>query len=122
MGQDSCSALAVAMEYIEPGIPITGSSLLPAHQDCWMAELTSWIPFMKRILPTVTIMLIDFDWGGKEGEASYPTWNLNDELLKGRVFINLTIGKEDNRQVLKNTLARLMSIHRCHVLYIVVVW
>jgi len=40
------------------------------------------------------------------------TWNLNDELLKGRMFIDLTIGKEDDRQVLKNTLAKFVSIYK----------
>ena len=32
------------------------------------------------------------------------------ELLEGRVAGDLCIMKEDNRQVLKNTLARLMAI------------
>jgi len=58
-----------------------------------------------------SVMLIDFDWGGKEGEASYPTSNLNDELLRGRVSGDLGITKEDDRRVLKNTLARLMATH-----------
>ena len=43
----------------------------------------------------------------------YPTWNLNDELLQGsRVSDDLIITKEDDRRVLKNTLAtsRLMAI------------
>ena len=57
-----------------------------------------------------SMMLVDFDWGGKEGDVSYPTLNLNAELLEGRVTGDLCIMKEDNRQVLKNTLARLMAI------------
>jgi len=28
-------------------------------------------------------MLLDFDWVAKM-DVSYPTWNLNDELLEGR--------------------------------------
>jgi len=55
-------------------------------------------------------MLIDFDWGGKEGLVSYPTPNLNPELLQGRVSGDLRIMKEDDRRVLKNTLAKLMAI------------
>ena len=58
-----------------------------------------------------SVMLIDFDWGGKEGEVSYPTSDLNVELLKDRVSDDLRITKEDNRQILKNTLAKLMAIH-----------
>ena len=57
-----------------------------------------------------SMMLVDFDWGGKEGDVSYPTLNLNAELLEGRVTGDLCIMKEDDRQVLKNTLARLMAI------------
>ena len=30
-----------------------------------------------------SMWLIDFDWGGKDGEAFYPTANLNDELREG---------------------------------------
>jgi hypothetical protein len=116
---------AVAMEYIESCDPITDSSLLPAHQNCWMTELQDLMDSFHEndfvhddlwdaniICKNDSVMLIDFDWGGKEGEASYPMWNLNDELLKGRVSIDLTIGKEDDRQVLKNTLAKLMGIHK----------
>jgi serine/threonine protein kinase len=116
---------AVAMEYIEFGVPITDLSLLPAHRDRWMAKLLDLMDsfhekdFVHSDLRDVNIickndsvMLIDFGWGGKEGEASYPTWNLNDELLEGRVSSNLTIRKEDDRRVLKNTLAKLMGIHR----------
>jgi len=58
-----------------------------------------------------SVMLIDFDWGGKEGEVSYPTSNLNAELLQGRVSGDLRVTKEDDRRVLKNTLAKLMAIH-----------
>ena len=58
-----------------------------------------------------SVMLIDFDWGGKEGDVSYPTLNLNAELLQGRVSGDLRITKEDDRRVLKNTLAKLMAIH-----------
>lgn len=57
-----------------------------------------------------SMMLVDFNWGGKEGDVSYPMLNLNAELLEGRVAGDLCIMKEDNRQVLKNTLARLMAI------------
>lgn len=57
-------------------------------------------------------MLIDFDWGGKAGEAFYPTLNLNDELLQGRTSDDLRITKEDDRRVLRNTLAKLMNMDR----------
>jgi serine/threonine protein kinase len=115
---------AVAMEYIESGVPITHSSLLPAHRDRWMAELRGLMhSFHEKgfvhgdlrdaniICKNDSVMLIDFDWGGKEGEVFYPTSNLNDELLQGRVSGDLRITKEDDRRVLTNTLARLQDIH-----------
>ena len=57
--------------------------------------------------------LIDFDWGGKDGEVFYPTANLNDELWEGRVFYDLRVGQEDDRRVLRNTLAKLWDIPVC---------
>jgi serine/threonine protein kinase len=115
---------AVAMEYVESGVPITHSSLLAAHRDHWMAELQGLMDSFHEkdlvhgdlrdaniICKNDSVMLIDFDWGGKEGEVSYPTSNLNAELLKGRVSDDLRITKEDDRRVLKNTLAKLMAIH-----------
>ncbi|KIM81444.1 hypothetical protein PILCRDRAFT_787677 [Piloderma croceum F 1598] len=115
---------AVAMEYIESGVPITQSSLLTTHREHWMAELQGLMgSFHEKdlvhgdlwdvniICKNDSVMLIDFDWGGKEGEVSYPTSNLNAELLQGRVSGDLRIMKEDDKRVLKNTLARLIAIH-----------
>ena len=33
-----------------------------------------------------SVKVIDLDWGGKDGEAFYPTASLNEELLEGRMF------------------------------------
>ena len=50
--------------------------------------------------------LIDFDWGGKCGEAKYPTLSLNEQLTKGRTNeTDLIIRKEDGDAVLTGTLA-----------------
>jgi hypothetical protein len=54
--------------------------------------------------------LIDFDWGGTDGEVLYPTAILNDKLLEGRVSNDLRITKEDDRRVLRKTLAKLQDI------------
>jgi len=56
-----------------------------------------------------SVMLVDFDWSGKVGEASYPTLELNPELLEGRVSHDLRITKEDDRRVLRITLDKLKS-------------
>ena len=54
-------------------------------------------------------MLLDFDWGGEEGDAFYPTLNLNDELLEDRKSIGQRIAKDDDLRVLKNTLDQVMA-------------
>jgi hypothetical protein len=48
--------------------------------------------------------LIDFDWGGKDGEVEYPTPYLNGELIAGRICDDLKIRKEDDLRVLRYTL------------------
>ena len=50
------------------------------------------------------MMLIDFDWGGKEGEVFYPHGRLNSQLTEGRQESNLMITKEDDKRVLAITL------------------
>ena len=60
-------------------------------------------------------MLVNFDWGGKDGEVSYPSANLNNELLQGRVSTDLVSRKADDRWVLTQwTLALLINVPVCH--------
>jgi hypothetical protein len=114
---------AVAMEYIESGLPITHPSLLLAHRDRWAAELQRLMDDFHNkdyvhgdlraeniICKGESMMLVDFDWGSKDREVFYPRWNLDDELLQGRTSNNLKIRKEDDRRVLTNTLAKLENI------------
>ncbi|KAF8224895.1 hypothetical protein L208DRAFT_1380904 [Tricholoma matsutake] len=74
---------AVAMEYIESGIPITHSTLLLAHRDRWTEELQRLMDcfhvegLVHGDLRAANILckedsmrLIDFDWGGKDGRCS----------------------------------------------------
>lgn len=111
---------AVAMRYVKSATPITHSPLLPTHRQLWEGQLRA---LMKKFhdqglchgdlrSPNIacegqSVMLLDFDWGGKEGEACYPTWRLNEELLAGRVSEDLKITKDDDLRVLTNTLNRL---------------
>jgi len=53
------------------------------------------------------VMLIDFDWGGKVGEAHYPDLLLCSELTDGRTRIDLMIGQDDDIRVLQNTINEL---------------
>ena len=50
--------------------------------------------------------LIDFDWGGKLGEACYPVefHELNPELVQGRSSRNALITAEDDDRVLETTM------------------
>ena len=57
-----------------------------------------------------SVMLVNFDW---DGEVSYLSANLNNELLQGRVSTDPVIRKADDRWVLTQwTLALLMNV--CH--------
>jgi hypothetical protein len=49
-------------------------------------------------------MLLDFDWGGKVGEARYPQARLCAELIDGRKGTDPGITKGDDERVLDNTL------------------
>jgi len=57
------------------------------------------------------MMLIDFDWAGREGKVTYPHLCLNRDLLDGRVSKDLTITKEDDIRVLTNSLEKLKNIN-----------
>lgn len=111
---------AVAMRYVESAMPITHSPLLPTHRQLWEGQLQALVNkfhdqgFCHGDLrgPNIacegqSVMLLDFDWGGKEGEACYPSWMLNVELLVGRVSKDLKITKDDDWRVLTNTLNQL---------------
>jgi hypothetical protein len=45
-------------------------------------------------------IIVDFDWGGKDGETVYLWWDLNLELQDGRTHNDLRIQKEDNERIL----------------------
>ncbi|KAI0036087.1 hypothetical protein K488DRAFT_42040, partial [Vararia minispora EC-137] len=51
------------------------------------------------------IMLVDFDWGGRDGRVAYPTWCLDPELTNGRLAKDLIIRKCDDVRVLEATLS-----------------
>ncbi|KAI9569501.1 hypothetical protein HD554DRAFT_535796 [Boletus coccyginus] len=50
------------------------------------------------------VMVVDFDWGGKLGEASYPISQLNPDLTEGRDSADLKITNDDDMRVLNKTL------------------
>jgi serine/threonine protein kinase len=112
---------AVAMEYILNSVLITDSPLLTTYRDKWTEEMKTLVQsfhdngFVHGDLHNPNIIcddrgnlfLIDFDWGGKEGEAFYPTAKLNEELLEGRTSVDLKITRSDDDRVLHKTLDKL---------------
>ncbi|KDR69821.1 hypothetical protein GALMADRAFT_76982 [Galerina marginata CBS 339.88] len=111
---------AVAMGYIPSGTIITKSSGLDTHRDRWTHELLQLVNDFhveglvhgdlrdaNIICNGHDMMLLDFDWGGQDGQVFYPTPNLNSELLEGRSSNDLKITKEDDNRILKKTLGKL---------------
>ncbi|KAI6006868.1 hypothetical protein EDD15DRAFT_2394136 [Pisolithus albus] len=113
---------AVAMEYIESGVSINQSTQLVAHEDRWANELRQLMDKFhseglvhgdlrdaNMLFKEDSVMLINFDWGGIDGEVSYATGNLNNELLEGRVSSDLKITQEDDKRILERTLEKLRN-------------
>jgi len=108
----------VAMEYMANAVPITLHGQLPVHFQRWEKDLRRLISeFHNRGLvhgdlrdaniisgDDGCMKIVDFDWGGKDGEVSYPTPNLNPDLTKGRSSEGLRITKADGLRILSDTL------------------
>ncbi|KAF5316411.1 hypothetical protein D9619_006304 [Psilocybe cf. subviscida] len=56
------------------------------------------------------VWLIDFDWGGRDGEVHYPIWNLNKDLQTGRLSKTLDISKKDDTRILHAALRQLEDL------------
>jgi hypothetical protein len=106
----------VAMEYIKSAHPITESEHIKKHGE-WAKELHGLVKAFHakglvhgdlrwpNIICDVNGMkVIDFDWGGRSGEVSYPDGQLNPELTEGRENGNMKITKDDDLRVLRRTL------------------
>jgi serine/threonine protein kinase len=99
----------VEMEYVANAVPITLHGQIPVRFQRWEKDLRRLISeFHDRGLvhgdlrdaniisgDDGYVKLVDFDWGGKDGEVSYPTPNLNPDLTKGRSSEGLRITKAD---------------------------
>ncbi|KAF8659517.1 hypothetical protein AX16_001816 [Volvariella volvacea WC 439] len=120
----------VAMEYAADAVPITLHKSISEHLERWETDLRGLVAefhnkgFVHGDLRDANIIigndghviLIDFDWGGRDGEVSYPTPMLNPELVEGRSPKGLGITKEDDSRILENTLVKtsakiLRSLH-----------
>ncbi|KAG5637635.1 hypothetical protein H0H81_003860 [Sphagnurus paluster] len=113
---------AIAMEYLPSAAFLTPNKEgLRQHGQRWFAEMRGLVEsfhaagFVHGDLREVNIicagdraLLIDFDWGGKAGEVSYPfrLSKLNPELLLGRSSTETTITVADDLRVLQWTLGK----------------
>ncbi|KAI9449631.1 hypothetical protein BJY52DRAFT_1192401 [Lactarius psammicola] len=110
----------VAMDYISPSVYPSQSRNLVRLRDKWKGDLKTLVQSFHEanlvhgdlrepnmICSGETIMLVDFDWGGRAGEVSYPHARLNPELTNGRESVDGKIMKDDDDRILDNTLARL---------------
>jgi hypothetical protein len=113
----------VVMEMVVPDIDKTLAHYAPTHLGRWEKDLTHLVEefhgegfvhgdlrdanlFVRAGKPEM-IMLVDYDWGGKHGEASFPTRLLHEELTGGEELKSLEITKEHDIRVLRTTFLNL---------------
>ncbi|KAI6113728.1 hypothetical protein EDD16DRAFT_1864824, partial [Pisolithus croceorrhizus] len=86
----------IAMEYVASAFPISVSPYTEKHRE-WATRLRKLVESFRAeglvhgdlrysniVCDQDRVMLIDFDWGGKEGEVSYPDGPLNADPTIGR--------------------------------------
>ncbi|KAI6022555.1 hypothetical protein EDC04DRAFT_2900835 [Pisolithus marmoratus] len=106
----------IATEFVQFAFPISQSPYVEKHRE-WTEQLwklveschTEGLVHGDLRAPNIIcdqnrVMLIDFDWAGKEGEVSYPHGSLNADLMIGRDNPDLKITKGDDLRVLEKTL------------------
>lgn len=110
----------VAMEYMLSSVHPSRSPNLARLCNEWIDELQKLVQSFHDkglvhgdlresniLCDGEDVVLIDFDWGGRVGEAAYPFVRLSSELTNGRDSTDLKITKDDDRRVLHNTLEQL---------------
>ncbi|KAH8999519.1 hypothetical protein EDB92DRAFT_1941159 [Lactarius akahatsu] len=116
-GQVPGGWFVVAMDYISEAVFPSHSTDLPRLRDQWTHDLRTLVDSFHEqglvhgdlrqpnmICHGERIMLIDFDWGGRVGEASYPHARLNPQLTIGRQSVGGEITKNDDDRILQQTL------------------
>jgi serine/threonine protein kinase len=105
---------AITMEYVTGEMLAPSSD--PALQVKWITTLQDIVGNMHRnefvhgdlrppniMVVKDELMLLDFDWGSKVGEAQYPLVRLNPQL-EGCSMSSVDITKEDDDCVLTGTM------------------
>jgi serine/threonine protein kinase len=118
----------IAMEYFPSALRIAESPGLVDHGDAWLTKMDEIVEkFHKNgyvhgdlrppnfIADGERLLLIDFDWGGKEGEATFPDTRIlpvlrkdrGDMLIKRHHDTNvLAYTKQEIRKIMGRTLER----------------
>jgi len=83
----------------------THTAMIPALSQGWRLPCRD-LQDTNIICDDDWFFLIDFDWGGKLGDACYPVkfYELNPELVQGRSSNNMLITAEDDDRVLETTM------------------
>jgi serine/threonine protein kinase len=113
----------VAMEYILTAVPLWSIKKDHPEHPRWQQELQEVLTQFHGenlvhgdlrdtniiVDKDERVLLVDFDWGGKDGETVYPRWDLNSELQNGRTHNDLRIRKEDDERILAYTFSKFSS-------------
>ncbi|KAG9309505.1 hypothetical protein JVU11DRAFT_10477 [Chiua virens] len=109
--------LGIAMDYIPNAKPLDSTGSFDDRKN-WAEQLTDLMRSFHAAgyvhgdlrRPNILVgddnrvMLIDYDWGGKEGEVFYPHSHLNPQLTEQRNQSDPQIKKDDDERVLAITL------------------
>ena len=112
----------VVMEFVDQDISKTLAHYAPTHLDRWEEDLTRLVEefhgegyvhgdlrdanlIVRRGEPE-RIILVDYDWGGKHGDVSFPSRHLHEDLAEGELE-SLEITKVHDHRVLRFTIANL---------------
>ncbi|KAF8551636.1 hypothetical protein OG21DRAFT_1524301 [Imleria badia] len=105
--------IAIAMDYLDGDTLASLSFIPPERGDRWINRLNEVVEELHKngfvhgdLRPpnilcdpkSDRIMLLDFDWGGKAGDACYPHRRLHPQLTEGRDMSSLKITEDDDKQ------------------------